>query len=107
VLISPPPREGIDGHDDHDEPHQRHPPCGVESHDIAAAAWLRSEVESAPSAVVLETALRGLLCMRHELSLSSGVDRHDTAADAGRRQRRRVESLVAPLSDGMRSGGLA
>src|SRR3954471_18398926 len=47
--------------------------------------------------------------LRHEFSRSSAVDWCAAAARAGRPQRRRVERLVAPLSDGMRSGrvGLA
>jgi hypothetical protein len=50
--MSPPPGERIDSQEDHDEPHHRHPPCGVESHEVAAAARLGPEVVPAPSAAV-------------------------------------------------------
>src|SRR4029453_16412906 len=45
------PREREDEQEDHDEPPQRHPPCGVEAHEIAAAARLRANVVPTPSAV--------------------------------------------------------
>src|SRR4051794_39053411 len=50
--MSPRPREREDEQQDHDEPAQRHPHSGVESHEVGAAARPRSEVMPAPSAVV-------------------------------------------------------
>src|SRR3954471_20086220 len=44
VLMSPRPGQREDEHEDHDEPAQRHPQSGVESHEVGAAARLRSDV---------------------------------------------------------------
>src|SRR4051794_39683107 len=53
AILSPPPREREGNQDDHDEPAHRHPPpCGVESHEVGAAARFRPEVVPAPPAVV-------------------------------------------------------
>jgi hypothetical protein len=52
VLISPPPWERGGDHEDRDDPHDRHPPCGVEAHEVAAAGRLGPEVVPAPSAAV-------------------------------------------------------
>src|ERR687895_959736 len=52
VLTSPPPRERGDGHNDHDEPNHRHPPCGVEPPEVHAPARLRPHVEPTPPALV-------------------------------------------------------
>src|SRR3954471_4423060 len=49
ALISPPPREREGDHDEQDNPSQRHPPCGVEPHEVGAAARLRLKVVPAPS----------------------------------------------------------
>src|SRR3954447_12223590 len=51
-LMSPPPRVRGENQDDDDGPSHRHPPCGVEAHDVAAAARLGPEVVPAPSAAV-------------------------------------------------------
>src|SRR3979409_2478487 len=49
----PPPWEREGNQDDHDEPTHRHPPpCGIESHEVGAAARFRPEVVPAPPAVV-------------------------------------------------------
>src|SRR4051794_13701894 len=72
VLMSPPPGEREDDHEDHDEPAQRHPQRGVESHEVGAAAGVRSEV------VPAATALRGFLRVRHDASCS-GKAVHDDA----------------------------
>jgi hypothetical protein len=50
------------------------------------------------------TAWRGLLAVRHDSSSLREAARDDAGGRPGRRQRRRVGPLVAPLSDGMRSG---
>jgi len=93
MLISPPPWERVGDHEDHDDPPHRHPPRGVESHEVGAAARRRPEVVPAPSALVggvdlvfavrtgdvvgvgdpsIQTlAARALLRVRHELSSSS------------------------------------
>src|SRR5918999_5719855 len=52
VLTSPPPRERGDGHNDHDEPNHRHPPCGVEPPEVHAPARLRPHGEPTPPALV-------------------------------------------------------
>src|SRR3954464_6177717 len=49
ALISPPPREREGDHDEEDNPSQRHPPCGVEPHEVGAAARLGLKVVPAPS----------------------------------------------------------
>src|SRR3954449_5895654 len=51
-LMSPPPRVRRDDQDDDDEPSHRHPPCGAEAHEVAAAARLGPDVVPAPSAAV-------------------------------------------------------
>ena len=74
VLISPPPGEREDDHDDHDRPYNGHPPCGAESHEVGSAARLRSEVVPSPSAVVDGTTMPGFLPLRHEMSSSLSTE---------------------------------
>src|SRR3954466_9189771 len=126
--MSPHPGEREDEQEDHDEPAQRHPPCGVESHEIGTTARLRTNLVPAPPPVVdgfdlvfaMRTGLvgafdhpgvratdwRGLFAVRHDSSSLTDAARDDAGGRPGRRRRRRVEPLVAPLSDGMRSGRL-
>src|SRR3954454_13644326 len=87
VPMSPRPREREDEQEDHDEPAQRHPHCGVESHEVGAAARPRSELMPAPSAVVNGFDL--VLRVRHDASCSGKAVRDDAGGRAGRRQRRR------------------
>jgi hypothetical protein len=97
--MSPPPREREDEQEDHDDPAQCHPDCGVESHEVGAAARLRPNVVPAPSAVVdgfdlvfavrtglvllfddpgiRATAWRGLLAVRHDSSSLREAARDD------------------------------
>jgi hypothetical protein len=61
--------------EDHDDPPQRHPPCGGESPKVGAAAGLRPEPVPAPSAVPRH-GLPGLSRARHEVLLVQIRDRH-------------------------------
>src|SRR4051794_21148558 len=49
-LMSPLPRERRDDQDDDNQPPHRHPPRGVEAHEVGTAARLGPEVVPAPSA---------------------------------------------------------
>jgi hypothetical protein len=48
----PPPREWEEKDENHEDPGHRHPPRGVEAHEIGAAGRLRPEVVPPPSAIV-------------------------------------------------------
>jgi hypothetical protein len=50
--MSPPPRERKGDRDEQDEPSQRHPISGVETHEVGAEARLRAQLIPAPSAVL-------------------------------------------------------
>src|SRR4051812_27753185 len=67
--MSPPPREREGDHDEKDEPTQRHPPCGVEPHEVGASARLRAELVPAPAVLVglfdLVCTVCGFSCVRH------------------------------------------
>src|SRR3954463_8029205 len=73
--MSPRPGEREDEQEDHDEPAQRHPYGGVESHEVGAAARPRSEVMPAPSAVADGFDL--VLDVRHDASCSGKAVRDD------------------------------
>src|SRR3954453_18579047 len=70
--MSPPPWEREGDHDEHGKPSQRHPPCGVEPHEVGPATRLRTEVVPPPFPAI--AGFGGVPCERHaESSLSSTV----------------------------------